>query len=107
MENGELRTRMLHLIGMSKASDELQEGFVYAYERIARRRMGWIVRPMLSDEQADMVSQFRDAGLPNDDILAWIKSQLTVDYDELYASVLQAVIEEVHRTPTGWQNHEW
>ena len=58
---------------------------------------------MLSDEQAEQVSQLRDAGPPNEEVLAWIKSQMTVDYDELYATVLQAVVEEVHKTPTGWK----
>jgi hypothetical protein len=100
MESGEIRTRMLQLIGLTKASAELQEGFVYAYERIARRRMGHIVRQMLSDEQADRVRRMRESGMPDNEVLAWVKSQMTVDIDTLYWSVVQAVMAEVYQTPT-------
>lgn len=100
MKSNELRTRMLQVIGLTKASEELQEGFVYAYERIARRRMGYIVRQMLSDEQADRVQRMRESGRPDAEVVAWIKSQLTVDFDTLFRSVLQAVVTEVYQTPT-------
>jgi len=99
MENSELRTRMLHTIGMTKASEELQEGFVYAYERIARRRLGRIVAEMLSAEQVDRAKRMRESGRPDDEVMAWIKSQLVVDYDALYRSVLQGVVTEVYKTP--------
>jgi hypothetical protein len=94
---------MLNLVGLTKASPELQEGFVYAYERIARRRLGLIVRQMFSDEQADRVMRMREAGQSDSEVLAYIKSQMHVDLDELYGSVLQAVVQEVYNTPTGWQ----
>ena len=41
MNSGGLRA--LASIGMPQASEELQEGFLYAFERIANRRLGWIV----------------------------------------------------------------
>jgi hypothetical protein len=100
MNSNELRTRMLQVIGLTKANDELQDGFVYAYERIARRRMGYIIRPMLSDEQADQIQHMRESGRPDAEVVAWIKSQLAVDFDTLYRSVLQAVVTEVYQTPT-------
>ena len=103
MSSNDLRLRMLHLIGLTKASAELQEGFVYAYERIARRRLGWMVRQMFSDEQADRVMRMREAGRPDSEVLAYIKSQMHVDFDELYSTALQAVVQEVYNTPTGWQ----
>jgi hypothetical protein len=103
MESSELRERMLNLIGLSKASEELQEGFVYAFERIANRRMGWIVFEMLSDEQVAKVKRMRESGTSDREVLAWIKRCMSVDYDALYNAVLQDVVNEVYQTPTGWK----
>jgi hypothetical protein len=93
MNSGERRA--LASIGMAQASEELQEGFLYAFERIANRRLGWIVFEMLSDEQVKQVKCMRQSDLPDSDVLAWIKSQMAVSYDELHEAIRLAVVREV------------
>ncbi len=95
MSSGELRARLLASIGMTHASEELQEGFLHAFERITQRRLGCIVSGMLNDEQVGRVRQMRQTGLPDGDVLAWIKSQMTVSYDDLHEAVMLAVVREV------------
>lgn len=90
-----LRWRLLASIGMTQASAELQEGFMYAFERIARRRLGWIVFEMFSDEQVQQVKLMRQSGLPDGDALAWIKSQMSVRYNDLHEAIMLAVVREV------------
>ena len=93
MSSSELRA--LASIGLSKASEELQEGFLYAFERIANRRLGWIVFEMFSVEQVAHVKHLRQSGVSDDEVLAWMKSQMTVSYDDLHEAVLLAVVREV------------
>ena len=95
MSKSGLRTRQLASIGLTQASEELQEGFLYAYERIANRRMGWIVYDMFSNEQVEQVRRMRQSGVPDSDVLAWIKSQMRVSYDDLYETCLLTVVWEV------------
>jgi hypothetical protein len=95
MSNGELRKRQLASIGMEQASEELQEGFLYAFERMVQRRLGCIVFERFSDEQVRQVRHLRQSGLPDGEVLAWIKSQMTVSYDELHQAVLLMVVYEV------------
>ena len=93
MNSGGLRA--LASIGMTQASEELQEGFLYTFERIANRRLGWIVFEMLSDEQVEQVKRMRQSGLPDSEVLTWIKSQMAVSYDELHEAIMLAVVREV------------
>jgi hypothetical protein len=99
MSGNTLRARLLSSIGMTQATEELQEGFLYAVERIARRRLGWIVFEMFSDEQVAHVKLLRQSGVPDGEVLAWIKSQMAVSYDDLYRAVVLAVVQEVEATP--------
>ncbi len=50
---------------------------------------------MLSDEQVEQVKRMRQSGLPDSDVLAWIKSQMAVSYDELHEAIMLAVVREV------------
>ncbi len=93
MSSSELRA--LASIGMAQASAELQEGFLYAFEQIVNRRKGWIVFEMFSDEQVEQVKHLRQSGLSDSDVLAWIKNQMAVSYDDLHETVLLAVVREV------------
>ena len=95
MSGDELRARLMSSIGMTQASEELQEGFLYAFERIARRRLGLIVFEMFSDEQVVHVKHLRQSGVPDGEVLAWIKSQMAVSYDDLHEAVMLAVVREV------------
>jgi len=95
MSGDALRSRLLASIGMAHASEELQEGFLHAYEWIANRRMGWIVFEMFNNEQVEQVRCMRQSGMLDGDVLEWIKSQMTVSYDELHEAVLLAVVREV------------
>jgi len=95
MNSDELRARLLASIGMSRATEELQEGFLYAFERIARQRLGWIVFEMFSDEQVQQVKLMRQSGWSDGDMQAWIKSQMAVSYDDLHEAILLAVVREV------------
>ena len=93
MTKGELRA--LAAIGLEQASDELQAGFLHAYERMTNRRMGWIVYDMFSAEQVEEVRRMRQSGVSNTDVLAWMKRQMPVSYDELYESVMLLIVQEV------------
>jgi hypothetical protein len=93
VNNGELRA--LASIGMTQASDELQAGFLHAFERMTMRRLGCIVSTMLNDAQVEQVRRMRESGVSDSDVLAWIKSQMTVSYDDLHEAVLLAVVREV------------
>lgn len=95
MSSDALRTRLLSSIGMTNASEELQEGFLSAFERMTQRRLGCIVSGMLNDEQVARVRQMRQTGMPDGDVLAWMKSQMTVSYDDLQEAVMLAVVREV------------
>jgi hypothetical protein len=101
MSNSGLRTRLLASIGMAQASAELQEGFLHAFERMTLRRLGCIVFEMFSDEQVEHVKLMRQSGLPDSDVLAWIKGQMSVSYDDLHEAVMLAVVQEVETTPVG------
>ncbi len=100
MSSDELRARLLASIGMTCATEELQEAFLHAFERITQRRLGCIVSGMLNDEQAGRVRHMRQTGLPDGDVLAWIKSQMAVSYDDLHEAVMLAVVREVEMAHT-------
>jgi hypothetical protein len=100
MSSSELRERLLSSIGMTQASEELQEGFLHAFERITLRRLGCMVAGMLNDEQKERVRQMRQTGLPDSDVLTWIKSQMRLSYDDLHEAILLAVVREVEDAQT-------
>ncbi len=101
MSSDALRWRLLASIGMTQASAELQDGFVYAFERITLRRLGCIVSGLLNDEQVGHVRLMRQSGIPDGEVLQWIKGQMRRSYDDLYEAVMLAVVQEVETTPVG------
>jgi hypothetical protein len=85
---------------MAKASEELQEGFLYAYERLTLRQLGDIVPRMLSEGQVERACQMRQTGKPDSEVLAWIKSQVGQRFNDLHEKILREVVREVEDAQT-------
>jgi len=85
---------------------ELQELEQGALERVTMRRLGQIVRTICSDEQVRIAEQMYTAGVPEDQVMGWIKSQLPVSFDDLHEEVMlrlaQALITHRRVSSAGW-----
>jgi hypothetical protein len=87
------------LYELSKCSSR-QQAFRAARIETNKAILGCIVSGMLNDEQAGRVRHMRQTGLPDGDVLAWIKSQMAVSYDDLHEAVMLAVVREVEMAHT-------
>jgi len=94
MGNSELQARLLASIGMTQASKELQDGFIDAFERMAKRRLGFYISVGFSAGEKDTVRRMRQAGMPDAEVMEWIKCQMGGWYDVLFEDVLMNLAQE-------------